>query len=272
MNFKAICTDVDGTLLNAKRELSETTIDTFKGLPQDVWIILASSRMPSAMRHLQLEMAIEQHPLICYNGGYVLSSGLTDPIVLNSTVIPVSVCRGIVSLSKNTDIHVSLYFEEQWYAPAWDQWTERESTITKVKPQIEDPSTVFANWERDGCGAHKVMCMGSPEMIKRMEDELNRDYAQHIHVYRSRSTYLELAPLTVSKATGLTLVGEHCGFSVTDVIAFGDNYNDVALLETAGHGVAVANSRGEVIRVAKEVTVDSKEDGVARTIRKYFHG
>src|SRR5687767_7205040 len=98
--IRAICTDIDGTLLNKERQLSGRTIQTIKRLGRDFPVILASSRMPSAMRHLQVELAIEHHPMIAYNGGYVLSDGGNSPSCLFSLEIPAAVVKTIISLSR----------------------------------------------------------------------------------------------------------------------------------------------------------------------------
>lgn len=269
--FSLICTDIDGTLLNAERQLSDETKAAFHGVDDSVRVILASSRMPSAMRHLQAELGRLYEPLICYNGGYIVHYEDDQIHEIDSTTIPLSVVKGICGLASSA-VHVSLYHKDEWYAPQWDSWTERESRITKVDPVIRSNKVVISEWAGDNKGAHKVMCMGPEEEIDKLEGQLNQQFGNDIHVYRSRPSYLELAPIAVSKGLGLELlITRQYSFGMDAVIAFGDNYNDVDLLKRAGHGVAVANSRDVVLEIANEVTVDSKEDGVARVIRKYFN-
>lgn len=274
MRFKAVCTDIDGTLLDSRRELSEGTLAAFKRLPSEVPVILASSRMPGAMRHLQRELGILHHPLICYNGGYLIhfANGTSAPHVYDSVAMPLPVCKGIIGLAAGTSIHVSLYANDLWYAPVQDQWTEREARITKVAPTaITSLQQTLELWEREGLGAHKVMCMGPEQEINVMEQELNKQFGEVIHIYRSRTTYLEIAPKAISKATGLQLIlQKHYQLSLADVISFGDNYNDIELLKQSGWGVAVANARDEVKAVANEITLDNKEDGVAVVLNHYF--
>jgi hydroxymethylpyrimidine pyrophosphatase-like HAD family hydrolase len=60
------------------------------------------------------------------------------------------------------------------------------------------------------------------------------------------------------------------GISLTEVIAFGDNYNDIEMLQAAGLGIAVGNAKEEVKMVANEITMNSVDDGVAVAIEKYF--
>jgi len=274
MKIIAVCTDIDGTLLDSRRQLSTRTLDAIGRINRaNVPLILASSRMPSAMRHLQVEMGIGCQPMICFNGGYVICDKGEPPsnVVLDSVYIPVSVCAAIGELTRGTEIHVSLYVEDQWYAPLEDQWTLREATITKVQPEILEFEQVMMKWEGSKQGAHKVMCMGPESEIEALYVELMKKFAHDLHVYKSRPTYLEIAPKAISKATALALVMKKIFNSdLSGVLAFGDNYNDIEMIRDAGMGIAVGNAVQQVKDVAKEVTLNSKEDGVAVAIEKYF--
>ncbi|GAA4424037.1 fructose-phosphate phosphohydrolase SppA [Pontibacter saemangeumensis] len=273
MKIKAICSDIDGTLLDNRRELSPRTVAAFRKLDKNIPVILASSRMPGAMRHLQEELGILHHPMICFNGGYVLlfNEGSAAPAVIDSVQIPVSMCAEIVEMAHGTDIHVSLYKEDNWYAPQFDKWAEKEERVTKVSPNIGALNAVLGEWHATDTGAHKVMCMGPEQEIADMAEALTRKYGEEIYIYRSKSTYLELAPRSISKATALELIlKKNYAISMEEVMAFGDNYNDIELLQAVGKGIAVGNAREEVKAVAAEITLPSTEDGVAVAIEKYL--
>jgi Cof subfamily protein (haloacid dehalogenase superfamily) len=274
MKILAVCTDIDGTLLDSRRELSNRTIDAIKRINKlNIPIILASSRMPAAMRHLQLELGILHQPMICFNGGYVIyeEGEPSSTVIMDSVEIPLSVCSAIGSLVRGSNIHLSLYIEDQWFAPTDDQWTQREATITKVKPTILSFNAVMSRWETNHSGAHKVMCMGSEAEIESLYLDLEGKFSDQLHVYRSRPTYLEIAPKTVSKATALRLVmNNRFDADLSNVMAFGDNYNDVEMIRDVGLGIAVGNAIQQVKDVAKEVTLNSKDDGVAVAIERYF--
>ncbi len=271
-SIRAMCTDIDGTLLDSRRELSAKTIEAIRKLSSSMPIVLASSRMPSAMRHLQNELGILEHPLICYNGGYVLrydSAGQTD--VLYSSQIPLAICDQILTLAKPTSVHISLYHEDNWYAPRVDEWTTREATITKVSPILKSGEEVMALWRKYSLGAHKIMMMGAATAIKLLERALTETFSNELHVYHSKSTYLELAPKIISKASALRLLLKQLyDIDLSEVIAFGDNYNDVELIQAVGLGIAVGNARDEVKAVAKEIALDSKQDGVADALYRHL--
>ena len=265
-SLKAICTDIDGTLLNSERDLSPRLKSIIRSYSPDFPLILASSRMPDAMRHLLRDLDKLTEPLIAYNGGFVLDG---QGKVLDSVTIPIHLVAKILQMTRKTDIHVSLYHGENWYEPKEDYWSKREIQNTKVEPTWMPGEGVLDLWAKDNLGAHKVMVMGDSNEISWLFGELHFDHAQDLHLYRSKDTYIEIAPRKISKATALMLVlARLYDFGMGEVIAFGDNYNDIDLLQSVGWGVAVANARPEVKAVAKEITLHHKEDGVAATLER----
>ncbi|EAZ79443.1 Cof-type HAD-IIB family hydrolase [Algoriphagus machipongonensis] len=268
MNIKAFCSDIDGTLLNADRDLSPRLKSVVNKFPSDFPVILASSRMPNAMRHLVRDLQKPEQPLICYNGGYVISA---EGEILDSVTIPVPLVAKILDLCKNTNIHVSLYQGEDWYEEKDDYWSQREIRNTKTNCTWLPGNEVVQLWSKGDSGAHKVMCMGDSQEISWLFGELHFEHGNDLHLYRSSDTYLEIAPRSISKATGLIKILDHAfDFGMESVIAFGDNYNDIDLLQSVGYGVAVGNARPEVKAVAKEITTTNKEDGVAIVLEKLF--
>ncbi|WP_192347963.1 Cof-type HAD-IIB family hydrolase [Algoriphagus sp. Y33] len=265
MKIKAFCSDIDGTLLNSVRDLSPRLKAVVADLPADFPVILASSRMPNAMRHLLHDMHRFPQPLISYNGGYVLSG---DGEVLEDVSIPVDLVAKILRLTHKTDIHVSLYQGENWYEEKDDYWSQREVRHTKVSYTWMAGQEVLNLWSKNNSGAHKVMCMGESQEIAWLFGELHSEHSLDMHLYRSSDTYLEIAPRAISKATGLKKILDHYDFGMESVVAFGDNYNDIDLLQSVGWGVAVDNARMEVKAVANEITLPNKEDGVAAMLEK----
>lgn len=187
-------------------------------------------------------------------------------------MIPPGLCEAILSLTQGTGIHVSLYNEDNWYAQMHDHWTEREARITKVSPSIEPFDHVLADWKLKGVGAHKVMCMGDESEIMQLAAVLRSNYENEIHVYPSKSTYLEIAPRSISKASALELLlKKKFGISLANVMSFGDNFNDVEMIRQSGIGIALGNAKDAVKEVAQETTLSNIEDGVAVALEKYMH-
>ncbi len=267
MPTKLIYSDIDGTLLNKERELSVRTITAIKRI-SPVPFILVSSRMPQAMFHLQKELNITHLPMIAYNGALITN----QKAVLQSTEIKHQVSIDLVQFCSKMSIHLSLYHYNEWYVPAMDYWEKRESNNTKVTPKVQDIKTTLKNWKNENKGAHKIMCMGDEKEIDTLVNFINTNFSDVIIGYRSKPTYLEIAPKNISKKTAIQFLieQEYPNCTLENTIAFGDNYNDIEMLQSVNIGVAVKNSKNEVIAIADEITESNINDGVAIFLEKYF--
>ncbi len=272
MNYKLICSDIDGTLLNKERELSTRTIQVMKKIKDDIPVVLISSRMPKAMRHLQLEMDMQTHPLIAYNGGLVLSYDEGEAKTLLSIEIPIDLTQLILKFIYKSTIHLSLYHADEWFVPEMDYWAKREMNNTKVTPEVASLESICEQWQIENKGPHKIMCMGNEHEIQLLENWLKMYCSDQLHVYRSKSTYIEIASKEISKLSALSfLLEQKYAIHLSEVTAFGDNYNDMELLGGVGLGIAVANAKDEVKAVADRITLSNLEDGVAVVLEEVFN-
>ena len=268
MECKLICSDIDGTLLDVNRRLSAETKTAVKRVSPDIPFLLISSRMPKSMRLLQAELRTTDLPLIAYNGALIIGS---EGLVLQSTVIPFSIVREICTQQPNSDIHFSLYNQEEWVVPALDFWAKREQNNTRVVPEVRPLEQTLVLWKEKDQGAHKIMAMGEASGLDLLEQYITEHFSDQIHAYRSKDTYLEISSKELDKASALDylLSVEYPELDMEDVMAFGDNYNDQTLLEQVGRGVAVANAKPEILAATPFHTVSNHDHGVAVAIDQY---
>lgn len=274
MSIKLICTDVDGTLLNKQREVDMRTIKAVSQLDPEIRFVLASSRMPKAMYHLQNTLNISQMPMICYNGALVLTLGNEfDPQkIISSVLISAEKVKAIMELANQHKVHISLYQNNTWLASAIDFYAQREINNTRV-----EPDGLFNNFSAEEMqnfienGAHKLMLMGEPELLDLIEANVRKSL--QVAVWRSKDIYLEITPFT-NKNEGLQVLlnslPENSKVKPNEVMAFGDGYNDLEMLQNAGIGVAVDNAVPELKQAAFAVTKSNIEHGVACYLEEYF--
>ena len=265
MAYKLICSDIDGTLLNVDRELSKSTIAQVQRVAP-IPFILISSRMPAAMLHLQRDLKNESTPLIAYNGGLVIA----DNQIIHSTFIAPTMIQNVADQCKENSVHLSLYFNDEWYVPSMDFWAKREENNTKVSPSVKSTEEVIDTWTQEEKGAHKIMCMGDENEIDVLYNYLEKNHSDEVHLYRSKPTYIEISHKAISKKTAIEMLLKHSFNTINteEIIAFGDNFNDIEMLEAVGMGVAVANAQTQVLEIAKMVTDTNKNDGVAKALKE----
>jgi len=229
-------------------------------------VILVSARMPKGIFFLQEELRIKQ-PIICYSGALVLDWEAN--ILLNMTM-PVSDVKQVYAHAKSAGIHMSLYKADEWYIEEMDEWAEQESAITHIIPSTADFHQLFDIWERRNTGPNKILCMSGPKQIQRLEKTIRSGKAAHLNIYPSKPTYLEIMPKTAAKPAAIDYLRHQLNIEKSEIIAIGDNYNDISMLEYAGVGIAMGNAPDEVKRIADDITLSNDEDGVAASIAKYI--
>lgn len=265
--MKIAFSDIDGTLLNAEREPSPALkIEVARLKDDEVPFILISSRMPQAMTWIQDDLGISGLPLVAYNGGLVVVDGKA----IHSQEMPIHIVRSALEFQRGTKLSVQLFHDDEWYVESMDFYAEREQHNTRVTPTVRKMKQTISDWEKRKISAHKIMVMGDPEELSEFAGIFQRVFGQVLHLYRSKDDYLEIASKEISKLTGIRTLLNHKypDISLADCVAFGDNYNDIEMLEGVGLGVAVANAKPEVLAVADEVTDAAKEDGVAKLLAK----
>lgn len=273
INYKIVCSDVDGTLLNSKRALSEATIKSVELLnKRNIPFVLVSARMPKAMRPLQVVLN-SFYPIVCFNGAYIESELKIDgsAIELFSNPIDIEPFLALLKFMEGTVIHFGTYYKDEWLVNQNDYWAKREQNNTKIDPKLVDMEFMKHSFESKNHGPHKIMIMGDFNKIEPLESELRHRFGDDIDIYRSKDTYLELNAKAVSKSTSLDVLSKYFNHPISEFMAFGDNYNDISMLRKAGYGVAVRNARNEAKAVSQEITDSNLEDGVAKIIDKYFH-
>lgn len=266
--YKLIALDIDGTLLNKDKAISAKTKSVIDALSKSVPVILISSRMPDAMRYLQNELNIIDHPIVAYNGGLVLHQNE----ILSHTGINFRTFRTVLDQNLDLGLHLSLFHNDEWYAPQDDFWSQREIRNTRVHPKFKSNAVVFEDWKAYNKEPHKIMCMGEEAKVDELFIRLSKAENKSLHLYRSKPTYIEMAPQKTSKLAGLKILLQkvYPDLSLNDIMAYGDNYNDIDMLKHVGMGVAVDNAKVEVKAVAREITKSNLDDGVAWHLEKIF--
>ncbi|MEN8815291.1 MAG: HAD family hydrolase [Nonlabens sp.] len=263
--IKLFASDIDGTLLDKHRFISNYTRDVLEGL--SIPKILISARMPKAMYYLQETLNILGSPIVCYNGALVLHNSE----VLYELSIPFDELKKLVEIGEEFNLHVACYRNDEWFVPVMDQWALREENNTRVTPTVQNISKTLDYFDAtsDKGGAHKVMFMGDENAMNLAFAKAEQLLNSKIHLYRSKNTYTEITPKGTSKEVALRklLSLRFPEINMENVVAFGDNYNDTEMLAVVGYGVAVENGREVVKNAARFITAHHKEDGVAKWLK-----
>lgn len=227
--------------------------------------MLVSARMPKGILFLEKELGICQ-PIICYSGALILDKNLNT---LLNNYIEISYIKEIYSKIKNYNIHMSLYKDNEWYIEKMDKWAVQEKEITNIVPAIKCYQELFISWERKNEGCNKILCMGKQQEIESLKIKLRKIFKDNLNIYPSKSTYLELMPKNSSKTSAIEFLLQKYNICRDDLMAIGDNYNDIDMIKYAGLGIAMGNAPDEVKKQANTITLSNDDEGVSYAINNY---
>lgn len=163
--------------------------------------------------------------------------------------------------SRSHGLVANLFSGFHWHADRLDDLVRAETQIVGFSPVLGEVSDDVL--DRVG----KVLVMGQAESVRTLYEELS-GRGLHLQITFSKPEYLEISPAGVTKAAGLAIVCEHLKIRPDEVIAVGDNFNDLEMLEFAGMSVVVYNAPDEVRRRADRVIPANDEDGVAQFVEE----
>ncbi|WP_318764944.1 Cof-type HAD-IIB family hydrolase [Lactiplantibacillus carotarum] len=268
--IKLIVSDIDGTLVDDQGALRPTTIAGVQAaVAQGATMVLASARSPKGMFQLAQQLGI-QSTMIAYNGALTAKTDAQDRLtVMAQQAIPVDLARQVQTLVSRQwpDASLNLYSNNDWLVTEKGPWEVQEAAGIGFAPTVTDLEAWLAAPQQP---VHKILVMAASATIVAIERALAVPAFAGVTAYRSKDTYLEIVAAGVTKATALTELLRDDQLSPEQALAFGDNFNDVAMLQTVGIGVAMANAPQAVKQAADLVTTDNNHNGIQQILAQYF--
>ena len=263
--IKLVAIDMDGTLLNSKKELLEETKQYFKNFHNkntETLLVLCTGRPESGIRPYLKDLGYleENHYIISQNGANIYESQ-TGKRVMDAFVDSAAIQKWI-ELGKKHGISVMGAGVDYYYSFDEDptEWMEFDVKLVSGKlkriPTKESLNTDF----------YKILLMGDEEQLNEFEMVIPEEWRDEFYVVRSQKYLVEVLTKGVNKAFGLEKLAQKLNIQPSEIAAIGDAANDIEMLEYAGLAVAMGNASEEVKAIADIVTDTNENNGVIKAI------
>ncbi|MBP2622923.1 Cof-type HAD-IIB family hydrolase [Streptococcus oricebi] len=264
--IKLIALDLDGTLLTHDKKISERNLAALKAAhAQGVKIVLTTGRPLKAMEFFLKEIGIadqENEYTITFNGGLVQRN---TGEVLDKIVFSYEDVAAIHEVTQAMDLPLDAIHEGHVYQIQSNQ----PSLYSTFNPALNFIPLDFENLDQK-LSYNKCITACPAAAIDRALPEIPQALKERYGVFKSRDQILEWCPKEAHKANGLAKLIAHLGLETSQVMAMGDEANDLSMIAWAGLGVAMKNAVPAVKEAAEVVTpLTNDEDGVAWAIEKY---
>ena len=251
MQEKILVLDIDGTLTNSKKEITEATKRGIWNILQHGHkVILASGRPTPGMRGCEEELELKKYGgyLLSFNGARIVDCK-TGEVVYQRT-LPLSIVPGLYEFAKANGCGLITY--------------QGEGVISAFEPDK------YVQLEARINGIPIKVVTAPEEIAPALEKQLQEKYSDVASIYRSEPYFIEIMPKDVNKATSLDHMLEGMGLTRENAICCGDGYNDISMIEYAGTGVAMGNAQPAVKDAADYITGTNDEDGLVEVIDKFI--
>lgn len=266
--YSIIALDLDGTLTNSEKIITPRTFDALmKAQREGVRLVLASGRPTFGIAALanQLQLADYGGYVLSYNGGRIID--WCEKTVIFSQVVDQKLVPILYDFAEKAQIPIVTYLSEAILASKNEgEYLAEEARINGM------PVVVAQNFVEEAMqiagGSTKFLIPGEPEQLIQLESEMKAALSEQMEVFRSAPFFLELPPKGIDKAQSLQRLLTHLGLERESLMAFGDGFNDLSMIQFAGKGVAMANAVEEVKSIADFVTTSNEEDGIAHALEQ----
>jgi len=262
--YKLCAVDLDETLLGPDHEISARNESAVRRLATlGVNVVIASGRMHEST--LRYAKQLDLHgPIVSYNGAVVKEPDTGIEWLHHK--VPVECAEEILAYCEDQALQLNFYYDGFVHSDANTEWLQlycgRTGSPYKIQHGLRSAMR--------GIAPTKLLIVNTPELTSGLAPYFKKRFEGVLYVTKSTDEYLEFMPAAASKGKALELVADRLGCVAAETIAIGDSYNDIPMITWAGLGIAVANARPDVIKVADRVAERADEDGVARILEDIY--
>lgn len=265
MAIKLVALDLDDTLLDSNLQISADSIRSIQEVRQlKVGITISTGRMFKSALPYARQLGLNV-PLITYQGALVKNSMAGE--VLYFQPVPGELAGEVMGICQAWGVHVHSYFDDKLVMETLSEEGQAYSRLAGVPvTMVKDLIGSLARHK-----AIKIMAISNDEpQLLELESCLQGRYGDKLHITRSKPYYLEIMNPAADKAKALEVVARYYKVDRQDVMAIGDSYNDMEMINWAGIGVAMGNAVEALKKAADFVTAANTEEGVARALHRFI--
>ncbi|KUO71956.1 MAG: hypothetical protein APF77_04625 [Clostridia bacterium BRH_c25] len=278
MKYKMLVTDMDYTLLNKEKKVSERNKAAVrKAIEKGVHIVVATGRIYTSARVYAKLLGVST-PIIASNGAIIREAVLNSKEDTERTIykdnLNVEAVKEMIKLSRKYGIFCHFFTDDTIYAEKlvnvslrYTEWNKYLGEEDQVRIKIADDIEKAIVQEKVEI-LKAVVVDGNSEKIQSLRNDIIETGI--VSVSQSMKDNLEVMNKGVTKGNAVKMLAQMYGIGREEIIAIGDNENDISMIEYAGLGIAMGNAEESLKKVANHITGDYQEDGVAEAIERFI--
>lgn len=263
---KIIILDIDGTLVNSKKEITPETLKYLTMAQEQGHIVaLASGRPYPGMKQYADALSLTEKGgyVLAFNGGMVIECA-TGRVVYEKAIAN-RYAGKLFEFAKKNHIGMVTYQDDKVITGTdFDDYMEFEARLNHMKLCKVDDFCDYVDFDMAKC-----LMTANPERAEVLEQELRELVGSDLNVFRSEPYFIEITTKGVDKAESVAGLLKLLSMEKEQCICCGDGFNDKTMVEYAGIGVAMGNAQDTVKEVADFITGTCDEDGIVEVVKRF---
>lgn len=267
MKYKLIVSDFDGTLLRSDDTVSPATKETIaRYIRAGGTFTISTGRSHSSIARRLPDAGLDglDIPILSLQGSMAVNARTGEELFVR--YLDSAVAARFVALCERDGVYCHIYTKYEIFTEKACEQSRYYERMVGVPVQAVGPLSRFMAGRSDFV---KILAVCDMADTERLAAKLSVEMGDSAQVFTSSRHFAECIPADSGKGAGLKRAAALLGIDVADVIAVGDEMNDLSMIETAGLGVAVANAREPLRRAAQYVTAANDDDGVRKIIERF---
>lgn len=262
--IRLIASDIDGTLIkDSTPDLYPEMADAIRGLAErNILFCAASGRQYYSIRNLFRDVK-EDIVFIADNGAQIRYKGEDIRITPMKREYAEAIVRQLRGYCGTCDIAVST-------PDGCLLETGNKEFVELIADDYKNKLTLVKDVLEEDVKINKISIYRKGSIRKLGEERLIPRWKDKVKVCMAGEEWIDFMDLSVDKGKALAFVQEYFRIAKEETMAFGDNNNDISMIETAGESYAVETARGEVKAAAKHICPSYQEKGVYRVLKECF--
>lgn len=267
MAYEIIALDLDGTLTNSQKLVTEPTKKALERIQREgKKIVLASGRPTPGILPLAKELNLTKYGgfILAFNGARIINCATKE--IIYDCAMPKEQIPLLYQEAVKEKIGILSYSDEEiLLGNGVDEYNKLEARINNIPMRTVDNFPEYINFP-----VNKCLMTGEGRHLAKIEKSFQEKFQDSLSIYRSEPFFLEAMPKGIDKANSLSVLLEKLALTREQLICCGDGFNDLSMIKYAGLGVAMENAQEIVKEAADYITTSNDEDGVARVIEQFM--
>lgn len=261
--IKLVATDIDGTILNENGDCSNGVRNCIAKMQEKgIKVVIVTGRMYAGAKQVAEKLNLKD-AIVSYQGGLIKKDCVSNE-TLYETCIPQKDADLVLDWAKKNNIHINLYINDILYVENNNEIIQRYAKRQNLEYKVCN----FEDLKLDNINKILAINYNDADIVTSWVNECQKVFP-HLYIIKSTPHFCEFSTKKATKACAVNFLKKYYNVNDDEVLAIGDQDNDIELLKAGGISIAMGNGTDELKKYADFITDTIENDGFVKAMEKF---